>query len=136
MNRLFYNGPFDRKSYSNGLFIAQYVGYESELPHLQMNPPWFPGHLSLSSSHWPGAQDKQLQSSSQFMLSTLANVKLSRRVESKLSGSNVVNCTPVISVMLFELYLFFRQDSLYFEQTPNVQCPVAISSAYRKRNIF
>ena len=112
------------------------LGYESEFPHLQMNPGMFPGHLSLSSSHWPGAQDKQLQSSSQFMLSTNGNVKLSRRAESKLSGSNVANSIPVISVMLYELYLFSWQDSLFFEQTPNVQCPFATSSAYRRRNIF
>ena len=113
------------------LTMVLMLGYESEFPHLQMNPRLFPGHFSLSSSHRPGAQDKQLQSSSQFMLSTLGNVKVSRRVESKLPRSNF----PVISVILFELYLFCRQDSLFFEQTPNVQCPVAISSAYRKRNI-
>ena len=118
------------------LTMVLMLGYESEFPHLQMNPRLFPGHFSLSSSHRPGAQDKQLQSSSQFMLSTLGNVKLSRIAESKLSGSNVANFVPVISVMLFELYLFFRQDSLSFEQTPNVQCPIAISSAYRRRNIF
>ena len=112
------------------------LGYESEFPHLQMNPRLFPGHFSLSSSHRPGAQDKQLQSSSQFMLSTLGNVKLSRRAESKLSRSDLTNCLPAISVIVFELYLFLRQDSLYFEQIPNVQRPVAISSAYRMRNIF
>ena len=118
------------------LTMVLMLGYKSECPHLQMNPRSFPGHWSLSTSHWPGAQDKQLQSSSQFMLSTLGNVKLSRIAESKLSGSNVANFVPAISVMLFELYLFFRQDSLSFEQTPNIQCPIAISSAYRRRNIF
>ena len=118
------------------LTMVLMLGYKSDCPHLQMNARSFPGHWSLSTSHWPGAQDKQLQSSSQFMLSTLGNVKLSRIAESKLSGSNVANFVPVISVMLFELYLFFRQDSLSFEQTPNVQCPIAISSAYRRRNIF
>ena len=112
------------------------LGYESEFPHVQMNPRLFPGHLSLSSSHRPGAQDKQLQSSSQFMLSTLGNVKLSRRAESKLSRYNLAIFVPVISVMLLELYLLFKQDSLSFEQTRNVHCPIAISSAYRRRNIF
>ena len=113
------------------LTMALMLGYKSECPHLQINPRSFPGHWSLSTSHWPGAQDKQLQSSSQFMLSTLGNVKVPRRAESKLPRSNF----PVISVILFDLYLFCRQDSLFFEQTPNVQCPVAISSAYRRRNI-
>merc|ERR1719167_699962 len=111
------------------LTMVLMLGYKSECPHLQMNPRSFPGHWSLSTSHWPSAQDKQLQSSSQFILSTLGNVKLSRRAESKLPRSNF----PVISVILFELYLFFRQDSLYFEQTPSVQCPVAISSALKLR---
>ena len=118
------------------LTIVLMLGYKSECPHLQINPRSFPGHWSWSTSHWPGAQDKQLQSSSQFMLSTLGNVKLSRRAESKLSRSDLANCILLISAILFELYLFLRQDSLYFEQTPNVQCPVAISSAYRRRNIF
>merc|ERR1719167_85816 len=116
------------------LTMVLMLGYKSECPHLQMNPRSFPGHWSLSTSHWPGAQDKQLQSSSQFMLSTLGNVKLSRRAESKLSRSDLANCITLISAILFELYLFLRQDSLYFEQTPNVQCPVAISSALRLRN--
>ena len=114
------------------LTMVLMLGYKSDCPHLQMNARSFPGHWSLSTSHWPGAQDKQLQSSSQFMLSTLGNVKVPRRAESKLPRSNF----PVISVILFDLYLFCRQDSLFFEQTPNVQCPVAISSAYRRRNIF
>ena len=113
------------------LTMVLMLGYKSDCPHLQMNARSFPGHWSLSTSHWPGAQDKQLQSSSQFMLSTLGNVKVPRRAESKLPRSNF----PVISVILFDLYLFCRQDSLFFEQTPNVQCPVAISSAYRRRNI-
>ena len=67
-----------------------------------MNPDVFPGHLSWSTSseHWPCPQDKQLQSSSQFIVSTEGNVRLSRRAKSRLPGCIVANWIPVISVML------------------------------------
>ena len=118
------------------LTMVLMLGYKSECPHLQMNPRSFPGHWSLSTSHWPGAQDKQLQISSHFILSTAGNFKLSRREESKMSGSKVANFIPAISVMLSKLYLLLRQDSLSFEQTPNVQCPVATLPACTKTNKF
>ena len=108
------------------------LGYESEFSHLQINPDPFPLHLSRYSwfEQWPCPQDKQLQSSSQFILSTIGNVKLSKRTAPMLSGSNLANCTPVISVMLLESYLALRQESTSLEHSPNVQCSASISPAY------
>ena len=88
---------------SISLKMAWNVGKAGELEHLQMNPEVFPGHLSWSSSseQCPCPQDKQLQSSSQFILGALGKERLSRRAKSKLPGCMVASWIPVISVMLF-----------------------------------
>ena len=97
-----------------------------------MNPGVFPRHLSwsMSSEHWPCPQDKQLQSSSQFIVSTEGYVRLSRRANSRLPGRIVPNWIPAISVTLFLSYLSFRQACSPSKHIPIVQCPGS-SSTYK-----
>ena len=113
-------------------------GYKGEFEHLQMNPDSLPGHLSWSSSseQWPCPHDKQLQSSSQLILSTLGNVRLSRSAKSKLPGCIVANWIPVISVILLPSYLSSRQVCSSSEHIPNVQCTESMSPDYKNYSVY
>ena len=118
--------------------IVLELGYKGEFEHLHMNPVLFTRHLSWSSwsEQWPCPQDKQLQSSSQFMLSTAGKVKLPRSAESMLPGYTEAMCVPAICVMFHILYLCFMQVCSSSEQIPNVQCTAATLPVYQKGKVF